>query len=238
MSLKNICVISLLVLAPFALLFLIRELLISEPVLSKDVPVYRDYLPRQAREELQESLNLIFSNEGITLQASLITPLDPKNLSAQQKEGLQKLDTVVLLYANYRDAWYQKGVVYGLLGDFSVSKSCFEKAVKIDLRFAEGFMGLGHCLRKIGNPEAAREAYMNALAAINRRVEDAPDPKKKLNDLLNKGLIHVCLGNHRRAIRALQEVMEKEPNQTKIQDLVRKIESGEPLDFGFWGNGL
>ncbi|MCM1290361.1 MAG: tetratricopeptide repeat protein [Prevotella sp.] len=86
--------------------------------------------------------------------------------------AITDLDNVLKLYPDMEYAWYNKGVIYLLLNDFTSALQSFSEAIQLNEYLGEAYYNRGFCYLKMGNKRAAesdlrRAGELGVLPAYN-----------------------------------------------------------------------
>ncbi|KKN41715.1 hypothetical protein LCGC14_0720330 [marine sediment metagenome] len=73
--------------------------------------------------------------------------------SENYKEALNCYNKALEIEPNFGAAWYRKGMVIGVLGDFQEAIKCHEKALSIEPDFIDAIFSKGMALGIVGETE-------------------------------------------------------------------------------------
>lgn len=83
---------------------------------------------------------------------------DGMDLSAGKNTlALADLDSVLQLYPGMEYAWFNKGVIYLSMNDYTSAVQCFSEAIKINGDFGEAYYNRGYSYLRMGNKAAATD---------------------------------------------------------------------------------
>ena len=143
---------------------------------------------------------------------------------------------------NNAEAWNNKGVALGTLGDYADAINAYDEAIRLEPSFAEAWNNKGIALDSLGNYTDAIRAYDEAIRlkpsfaeAWNNRgialgtLGDYADAIKSFDEAIridpnlaltwnNKGIALDSLGNYTDAIKAYDEAIRLEPNLAETWD--------------------
>ena len=66
------------------------------------------------------------------------------------EDSLSKFDQAISAKPNCKEAYFNKGLCYQSLNDYSKALECFEQALKIDPNYTSALIGLGNSKLKLG----------------------------------------------------------------------------------------
>ncbi|AKB24657.1 GTP cyclohydrolase III (methanopterin) [Methanosarcina sp. MTP4] len=159
---------------------------------------------------------------------------------------LNKLEDIY--YAEKADAWLDKGIILGNLGQHKKALRAVEKALEIDENYAEAWSHKGVILSELRRYKKAKKAaeksleiypenieawynlgiiydefgqYDESLAVFKKALNIAIDPNDE-NSWFIKSMIYSWLESYEEALKALDKVLEI--NQENIDALYKKID--------------
>lgn len=71
--------------------------------------------------------------------------------------ALADLDRVLQIYPEMEYAWFNKGVIYLLMEDYTAAVQCFSEALKLNSDFGEAYYNRGYSYLRMGNKKAATD---------------------------------------------------------------------------------
>jgi|GEM_PF-900597 uncharacterized membrane protein/Tfp pilus assembly protein PilF len=117
------------------------------------------------------------------------------------------------------DAYYNLGVSYGKLGNYTQAISDFDRAIEINPEYADAYKGRGVAYGNLGN-------YTQAISDFDRAIEINPDYAMAYYD---RGVVYEILGNNRQAISDFDRAIEINPEYAEAYN-------GRGLAYGKLGN--
>ena len=167
------------------------------------------------------------------------------SMQAEREKALVYVTEAVELKPDFAEAWYNKGMAHGKLGQPKEALACFDEALKLDPNDCQAWYGKGAALGELGQPKEALacfgeilkldpsdcqswygkgmalgklERYKEALACYDEAIRLKPDFAEAWN---NKGAI-LCdeLGEIDEAIVCFDQALELKP--TLIEPWVGK----------------
>jgi len=87
-------------------------------------------------------------------------------------EALEYIESALITYPDYSEAYNTKGIILHELGDFDASKVAYEKSIECNPNSAESLNNYGHLLNKFSEPRSAL-SYFNKAIEINPNHRNA-----------------------------------------------------------------
>lgn len=111
------------------------------------------------------------------------------------------------------DAWYDKGIAYGSMGDFQRAADCFDKVLEINAGHAGAWYNQGRALGKLGSFLRAIDSFDHALAL-------APD---NADAWYYKGITFVRLKKIPEAYACFENVVALQPGHKKAEAGLKEL---------------
>ena len=127
------------------------------------------------------------------------------------RQAMVSFQEAMRIKPDYADAWYNAGVVYGLLQDYPRAIASYQEALRLDPTNADGWVKRGMAHQTIGQYPQAIACYESAL---HYRPEDSVA-------LQNLGALYAVAGNRERALEAFRRLRAFHPAQA--EELLRSI---------------
>jgi len=150
----------------------------------------------KAEEELYYAVKYEEKNPLYLYTLSKVLFLEKKVFDA-----LEKVERALEFSPNYTDAWVLKGKIKAFLGSYSEAKECFKKAVELDRKTVDGWIGLSDVAKAEGNKKAAY-SYLEFAEKIN------PAPSL----LIAKGKLLLDDGNLKAALEYFERAIKLSPS--------------------------
>jgi tetratricopeptide (TPR) repeat protein len=115
----------------------------------------------KAEEELYYAVKYEDKNPLYLYTLSKVLFLEKKAFDA-----LEKVDRALQFSPSYTDAWVLKGKVKSFLGSYSEAKDCFKKAIELDRKTIDGWIGLSEIAKAEGDKKTAYY-YLETAERIN-----------------------------------------------------------------------
>ncbi len=124
-------------------------------------------------------------------------------------EALSAYDRALEIDENYLKAWNGKGRTLMRQGDFNAALDAFERAITVNPKDAKSWENKGFVLDYLDRGREARQAYSEALAIYDNRIEtDSEDIEARVG----KGQVLGKLGRQEDALAAYEAALEVDPN--------------------------
>ncbi len=78
---------------------------------------------------------------------------------------------------NFFNAYYNLGLIYLEKNDYSEATKCFEKTIKINSDYLEGYIALSQALMSL-------KKYEEAIQALNKSILLSPNDHKLYNNIV------------------------------------------------------
>lgn len=121
-------------------------------------------------------------------------------------DGIKWLERAVALDANNKDAWYYLGRAYYTKTRLGDARHAFEKILELDPKNARAENNLGLILETEGKPDAAIQAYRQAIVWQEQNPQLSAQPYVNLGNLLAEQ------GRLQEAISPLEKAVTLAPN--------------------------
>ncbi len=113
-------------------------------------------------------------------------------------KAIERYEKALKLKPDYAEAWYNKGVTLGKLGQYNEALEAFNKAIEIKPDFAEGWCNKGVALGELGR-------YDEALKSFDKAIDIEP---KFAETWYNKATIYLLKGDKENALGDLSKAIE------------------------------
>jgi Flp pilus assembly protein TadD len=140
---------------------------------------------------IEENQNLNFA-----LPIDLITP------GLSKHDLVSPRDACRVDFAQTSACYYNQGVAYGTLGEYNRAAESFTKALTIDPKKVEIYVGLGAIYSNLGR-------YREALDMLTEALKSQPDEPALLNAL---AAVYGQMGKYREALAEFQKSAAAKPN--------------------------
>jgi tetratricopeptide (TPR) repeat protein len=138
-----------------------------------------------------------------------ITPLTPEqrgDLYMARKQYREAIDTYRANGQNSAVMWDKIGIAYHQLGDLNAARKAYERAVKLDKKYADA-------INNVGTIFYAQKKYRSAISRYNQALRYAPDSASIYSNLgtawYARGNIDLMVRNYMKALQLDPEVFEK-----------------------------
>jgi len=142
-------------------------------------------------------------------QAQAQTPLTPEqrgDLYMARKMYREAIDTYRAAAGNSAVMWDKVGIAYHQLGDLPAARRAYERAIKIDKKYADA-------INNVGTIFYAEKKYRSAISRYNRALQFAPDSASIWSNLgtawYARGKIDLMVQAYAKALQLDPEVFEK-----------------------------
>jgi tetratricopeptide (TPR) repeat protein len=163
---------------------------------------------------------LAFAQPAATPQASArqntLTPEQRGDLFMARKMYREAIDTYRTGPQNVAIIWDKIGIAYHQLGDLGSARRAYERAVKIDKKYADA-------INNIGTVYYAEKKYRSAISRYNRALQIAPDNASVWSNLgtayYARGKFDLMTQAYTKALQLDPDVFEKHGSVgTRMQD--------------------
>ena len=153
-------------------------------------------------------MRILLSLIAIPLFAQL-TPLTPEqrgDLYMARKMYREAIDTYRANAQNSAVMWDKIGIAYHQLGDLNAARKAYERAVKLDKKYADA-------INNVGTVFYAEKKYRSAISRYNQALRYAPDSASIYSNLgtawYARGKIDLMVQAYTKALQLDPEVFEK-----------------------------
>jgi tetratricopeptide (TPR) repeat protein len=163
---------------------------------------------------------LAFAQQGPTQQSAppqtALTPEQRGEVFMARKMYREAIDTYKSGPQNVAIIWDKIGIAYHQLGDLGAARKAYERAVKIDKKYADA-------INNIGTVFYAEKKYRSAISRYNRALQIAPDNASVWSNLgtayYARGKFDLMTQAYTKALQLDPEVFEKHGSVgTRMQD--------------------
>ena len=123
-------------------------------------------------------------------------------MQVEHEKALVYVTKAVKLKPDFAEAWYNKGMTHGKLGQHKEALACYDEAVKLKPDFAEAWYNKGVTLGELGQSK-------EALACFDEAIRLKPDYAEAWN---NKGAALGKLGQFKEALACFDEAVKLKPD--------------------------
>jgi len=139
-------------------------------------------------------------------QLPLLTPEQRGDLYMARKQYREAIDTYRANGQNSAVMWDKVGIAYHQLGDLNAARKAYERAVKLDKKYADA-------INNVGTIFYAEKKYRSAISRYNQALRYAPDSASIYSNLgtawYARGNIDLMVRNYTKALELDPEVFEK-----------------------------
>jgi tetratricopeptide (TPR) repeat protein len=153
-------------------------------------------------------MRILLSLIAVPLFAQL-TPLTPEqrgDLYMARKMYREAIDTYRANALNSAVMWDKIGIAYHQLGDLNAARKAYERAVKLDKKYADA-------INNVGTVFYAEKKYRSAISRYNQALRYAPDSASIYSNLgtawYARGRIDLMVQAYTKALQLDPEVFEK-----------------------------
>ena len=118
------------------------------------------------------------------------------------KKARDCYEKAIEINPNYAEAYYNLGVIFGVLGEYQKAKDCFEKAIQLNPGLVNARNNLGALFNLLGE-------HQKAIGCFEKVIEINPN---HANAYSNLGLEFVELGEHQKAKDCFEKAIKINPN--------------------------
>jgi tetratricopeptide (TPR) repeat protein len=137
---------------------------------------------------------------------AVLTPEQRGDLYMARKMYREAIDTYRVGAGSSAVMWDKIGIAYHQLGDLSAARRAYERAIKIDKKYADA-------INNVGTIFYAEKKYRSAISRYNRALQFAPDSASIWSNLgtawYARGKIELMARAYAKALQLDPEVFEK-----------------------------
>ena len=138
----------------------------------------------------------------------------------QYAQALKQYDNIIKYKLTGSDyAFYQKGMLQGLLGEYGKKIDNLQLLIKKHPKS----LYADDAYYQMALTQVAMEDYKAALETHRKLIDKYKESEYVRKSLVNSGLIHYNLGNHDKAIQYYEKVMRQFPKSAEAQEAVAGV---------------
>jgi tetratricopeptide (TPR) repeat protein len=139
-------------------------------------------------------------------QFAPLTPEQRGDLYMARKQYREAIDTYRANAQNSAVIWDKIGIAYHQLGDLNTARKAYERAIKLDKKYADA-------INNVGTVFYAQKKYRSAISRYNQALRYAPDSASIYSNLgtawYARGNIDLMVKAYTKALQLDPEVFEK-----------------------------
>jgi tetratricopeptide (TPR) repeat protein len=153
-------------------------------------------------------MRILLSLIAVPLFAQIppLTPEQRGDLYMARKQYREAIDTYRANAANSAVMWDKIGIAWHQLGDLNAARKAYERAIKLDKKYADA-------INNVGTVFYAEKKYRSAISRYNQALRYAPDSASIYSNLgtawYARGRIDLMVQAYTKALRLDPEVFDK-----------------------------